>query len=142
MKKLILLLVVASLLSCGKMRGWFPGWEGDLTQPLKGCQHDLTVHYSNNCDMNLLVYFIEVDPGTIVNCEILVYSGNLGSNLSKTFTIHKGKIGYFVFAENEEGKCSGAHRKSETWVNCSQSNGDEAFFQVCNSLVVQPFCNF
>ncbi len=134
--RILVILFAIILVGCDGVRGWFPGW-GDSTQilipqPKEGCQQDLSVHYSNNCDMNLLVYFIEVDPGTIVNCEILVYSGNLGSNLSKTFTIHKGKIGYFVFAENEEGKCSGAHRKAETWVDCSQSTGDEAFFQVCN----------
>lgn len=54
------------------------------------------------------------------------------ANETKTVTIHKGKLGYFVFAENVEGKCTGGHRKAEAWINCELSTSEETYLEVCH----------
>ena len=98
----------------------------------KAVIRDLTVHYKNNGSKNLIMYFIEVNPGITVVCETLTDLGTMSINETKTVTIHKGKNGYFVFAEDNEGKCSSGHRKADAWVNCEQSSSDEVTFNVCN----------
>jgi hypothetical protein len=135
MRKIAVALIFLGSSACNGMHGWFPGWDDNpktsSTQPPEGCNKDVTVHYKNNCSKNLIMYFIEVNPGTTVNCESLNNYGFMASNEIKTATIHKGKNGYFVFAEDEEGKCTGGHRKAEYWVNCEQSNNEEATFNIC-----------
>ncbi len=135
MKKLIIIIIVFSLIGCDGIHGWFPGYtdpQPTPTQPTTGCNKDLTVHYKNNCSKDLIMYFIEVNPGTTVMCESLIDQGSMNMNETKTVVIHKGKNGYFVFAEDKEGKCSSGHRKADAWVNCEQSTSDEATFNVCN----------
>ena len=78
------------------------------------------------------MYFTEANHGTIVDCENLTDNGTISENETKSVTIHKGKSGYFVFAEDAEGKCTGGHRKAEYWFNCEQSTSDEATFDVCH----------
>lgn len=135
-KKIFFFIAVIFCISCNGIHGWFPGWDDNpktsTTQPVQGCNKDLTVHFKNNCSKNLIMYFIEVNPNTTFNCENLIDYGFMASNKTKTATIHKGKMGYFVFAEDEEGKCTGGHRKAEYWVNCEQSTSDEANFDVCH----------
>lgn len=125
------LLIVIMLSGCDGIRGWWPGTDGTSTIPTQGCDKDLTVYYKNNCEKTLIVYFTEVNPGSIVDCKTLQDYGSIYSDQSKTFTIHKGKIGFFVFAEDQEGKCTGGHRKAEAWVNCSQSTSNEVSFSIC-----------
>ena len=78
------------------------------------------------------MYFTEVHPGTTAHCESLERYGFIASNETKLATVHKGNNGYFVFVEDEEGKCTDRHRKAEYWVNCEQSTNDEASFNVCH----------
>jgi hypothetical protein len=133
MKKISVILSMIILSGC---QGWFPGWDDNpkttTTQPAQGCNKDLMVHYKNNCPKDLIMYFIEVSPGTMVNCESLTDLGGITINETKTVTIHKGKNGYFVFAQDVEGKCTGGHRKAEYWVNCEQSTSDEVTFDICH----------
>lgn len=135
-KNLIALLSLLTILSSCGLKGWFPGWDDNpktsTTQPVQGCNKDVTVHYKNNCSKSLIMYFTEVNPGTTVNCETLTEHGHMTSNAILTAIIHKGKLGYFVFAEDVEGKCTGGHRKAEYWVNCEQSTSEEATFDVCH----------
>ena len=132
MRIAVLLLMTVTLFSgCDRIRGWWPGTDGTSTMPSQGCDKDLTVYYKNNCGKTLIVYFTEVNPGTTVDCNVLQDYGSIYADQSKTFTIHKGKIGFFVFALDQEGKCTGGHRKAEAWVNCSQSSSNEASFNIC-----------
>ena len=134
MKKILAFLTIILLTGCNGIHGWFPGYtdpQPTQTQPAQGCNKDLTVHYKNNCSKDLIMYFIEVNPGTTVNCESLGDFGTMTANETETVTIHKGKIGYFVFADDTEGKCKGGHRKAERWINCEQSNNGEVTFNVC-----------
>lgn len=135
MRQALFLFLTISLCSCG-LHGWFPGWDDNpktsTTQPTQGCNKDLIVHYKNNCSKELIMYFIEINPGSTFNCESLGDSGTIAANETKTVTIHKGKLGYFVFAEDTEGKCTGGHRKADAWVSCEQSTSDEATFDVCH----------
>ncbi len=101
------------------------------TSPSAGCNRDVTIQFRNTCGKDLIVYMIEALPASTFNCESLIYLGRIGNNISRKFEIKKGKIGYFVFAENEEGQCTGRYRKSELWVDCSNSNGNEAHFTTC-----------
>ncbi|MFT4016994.1 MAG: hypothetical protein QM668_08540 [Agriterribacter sp.] len=136
MRKIAITIISLNLFACNGIHGWFPGWDDNpktsATQPTQGCYKDIAVHYKNNCSKSLVMYFIEVNPGTTVNCESLNDYGFMASNETKTATIHNGKIGYFVFADDAEGKCTGGHRKAEYWVNCEQSTSEEASFNVCN----------
>jgi hypothetical protein len=135
MKELIIIIIVFSLIGCDGIHGWFPGYtdpQPTPTQPTIGCNKDLTVHYKNNCSKNLIMYFIEVSPNTTINCESLEDLGIIVMNETKTMIVHKGKLGYIVFAEDEEGKCTGGHRKAELYVNCELSTSDDAYFNVCN----------
>lgn len=128
--------MILSITSCNGIRGWFPGYtdpQPTSTQPKTGCTSDVTVHYKNDCSKNLIMYFIEVNPGTTVICESLIDYGNMTINEVKTVTIHKGKLGYFVFAEDSDGKCTGGRRKAETWVNCEQSTNENVNFNVCQN---------
>ncbi|MCC6690411.1 MAG: hypothetical protein IT235_02650 [Bacteroidia bacterium] len=135
MKK-ILLYSIIFLSSCDGIHGWFPEWDDNPkttpTQPAQGCNKDLTVHFKNNCSKNLIMYFIEVNPSITVSCESLQNYGFMASNETKSVTIHKGKNGYFVFAEDEEAKCTGGHRKAEYWINCERSTSNEVSFDVCH----------
>lgn len=137
MKKRLSLFLLLSFFfaSCG-LKGWFPGWDDNpkttTIQPTQGCNKDLIVNYKNNCSKRLIMYFMEITPGSRFNCESLIDLGTMAANEVKTVIIHKGKLGYFVFAEDEEGKCTGGHRKAEAWVSCEQSTSDEASFNVCN----------
>lgn len=99
--------------------------------PSVGCNQDVSTNFKNNCNIELLVYFIEVIPGSTFNCTSFSNFGRLGPNQSRKFTIHKGKIAQFVFAIDPEGQCTRGHRKSEFWVDCSKSNGNEGFFSTC-----------
>lgn len=135
MKNITFLITVIFFTGCG-LKGWFPGWDDNpkisTTQPTQGCNKDLNVHYKNNCSKTLIMYFIEINPGTTFVCESLSDLGSININEMKTVTIHKGKIGYFVFAEDIEGKCTGGQRKAEYWVSCEQSTSEEASFDICH----------
>ena len=135
MKKILVFLTTILFTGCNGIHGWFPGYtdpQPTQTQPAQGCNKDLIVHYKNNCSKDLIMYFTEVNPGITIICGSLTDLGSMNTNETKTVTIHKGKIGYFVFAEDSEGKCSSAHRKADAWVNCQQSTSDEANFDVCH----------
>jgi hypothetical protein len=134
-KKIFFVSLVLSFVGCG-LHGWFPGWDENpkisTTQPTQGCNRDLIVHYKNNCSKELIMYFIEINPGSTFNCETLGGFGNMAANEMKTVTIHKGKLGYFVFAEDAEGKCNIGHRQAEAWVSCENATSGEASFDICH----------
>ena len=134
MKKILFIILITTIFGCD-LRGWFPGWDDNTTtstkQPIQGCNNDININYKNNCSKALLLYFIEINPRVTFNCESLSSYGTIGADQIKTVTIHKGKLGYFVFAEDTEGKCTSGHRKSEAWVNCEQSTSSEVSFNVC-----------
>jgi|GEM_PF-5049987 len=131
MNKILFLLALVTLIGCG-FPGVSDGPSQSSHQPSAGCNQDVKVHYRNNCGKNLIVFFIEVNPGTPAICESLERMGSILVNQRREFTIHKGKTAFFVFAEDEEGKCNGGHRKSEAWVNCEQASSSEASFDVCH----------
>ncbi|SEM90973.1 hypothetical protein SAMN04488505_10719 [Chitinophaga rupis] len=134
MKVLSCIFLMLTLPACDGIRGWFPGYtdpKPSQAKPDQGCNKDLTVHYKNNCSKQLIMYFTEITPGSSFQCEGLGNLGMIVVNETKSVTVHKGKIGYLVFAEDPEGRCNSAHRKSEAWVNCEQSNNEEATFNVC-----------
>lgn len=133
MKNYSSIFILFTIFNCN---GWFPGFTDDQpvqSQPSQGCNKDLNLQFKNNCNQNILLYFLEINPGETVDCEKMVDYGTIPINeTSGTFKIHKGKIGYFVFANDKEGKCSSQHRKSETWINCEQSNNSDVIFNICN----------
>ncbi len=77
----ILIIVTVIVVSGCGLKGWFPGWDDNpktsTTQPAQGCNQDINVHYKNNCSKELIMYFIEVNPGTTVNCESLEDFGSI-----------------------------------------------------------------
>ena len=136
MKKTLLVIFSMTIISCNGIHGWFPGFTDNpptsTTQPSVGCNKDINVHYKNNCSKELIMYFIEVSPNTTINCETLEDLGIISLNETKTTMVHKGKLGYFVFAEDKEGKCTCGHRKAESYVNCEQSTGEDVYIDVCH----------
>lgn len=136
MKKLFIAFHFLFFGSCKGITGWFPGWDNSpqtsSSQPTVGCSKDLNVHFKNNCTMSLIMYFIEINPGSNFLCENLNEYGIIALDATKSIIIHKGKLGFVVFAEYVEGKCTGGHRKSERWINCEKSTSDEVIFNVCN----------
>ncbi|MDY0905629.1 hypothetical protein [Pedobacter sp. CFBP9032] len=132
----IAICLILSCLSCHKIRGWFSGYDEATPQnPIQqtGCSKDVVVHYKNNCNSSLLLYYKEFTEGDSFKCEDLTYYGTLNIGDISAVTIHKGKSGYFVFATNKIGKCTGGDRKSEYWFRCSANiTLDDSNFNTCN----------
>lgn len=91
MKKRYIIVAVIFSFGCNGIHGWFPGYTDPQPAPAQGCNKDLTVHYKYNCEKSLIMYFIEVNPGTTVECEKLNDNGTISANETKAVTVHKGK---------------------------------------------------
>lgn len=118
--------------SCGKVRGWWPGVTDPISAPTNGCNKDIDVIFNNNCYNSLIVFFLEVNPGSEINCEKLYNIGTIDQDQNtKIVTIHKGKIGYFVFAESINGQCTGGKRKAERFVEYSGNTSNQVTLSMC-----------
>jgi len=138
MKKFIIVIIgFLTLVGCKEcpIRGGFPEKITDPNtspnRPTNGCKVDLTTNFKNNCNIKLYVFYLEIDPGAFIKCEELQYGGELSPNQSKQYIIHKGKLGYFVFAEALDAKCTDSQIKSLKWVDCSNSTSNTGFFDTC-----------
>jgi hypothetical protein len=98
--------------------------------PNRVCAKDIRVHFKNNSESPLLVFFAEVNPGGVISCDHLQSGGSIAVGDLSTTILHKGKIGYFVFAETQEGSRSIAKRRAETWVQCVPSATDDVYFDM------------
>ncbi len=130
----ILSVAYCFITSCGPMTGY-----GDdktatsTTKPTAGANQDVTVHFSNNCGQDVLVYYNEILPGSILPCESLKDLGLLTRNNEIPVTVHKGKIGFIVFAETSEGKCTGGKRKAVSWIDASNASSASSYFNSCSN---------
>jgi len=102
------------------------------TKPAEGAKIDITAIYKNNCGVDLLVYYIEVPPGSTFSCSQLTYVGALPIEGTIAVTLHVGKIGYAVFAMSADGQCSGSEQKAYSWIDGSRATSSEGHFNVCN----------
>lgn len=107
---------------------------GEMTKskPVKGSDHDVTVYWKNNCENTLIVYAIQIAPGSSFNCDQLEYYGSVSKMGNFSYVIPKGKIAFFAFAETTAGQCTGGQRKAEYWVNTENSTATTANFPICN----------
>ena len=140
MKKLALLVCSLLTAGCGEngFKLGFPPQEiskpqppASTSRPATGCTRDVTVNYTNNCSKELVMYFIEMSPGDSMPCESAKDEGVIQAGGSKSITVHSGKIGFVIFAEDAEGRCTTSHRKAESWVHCEQATGNIANFNIC-----------
>lgn len=114
----------------------WPGYGDDSTvisstEPTSGANQDVEIYFANNCDQDLLIYFNETMPGSILPCTTLKDYGWLKRNSKIRVTVHKGKIGFIAFAENTEGKCTGGNRRAEKWIDASNASSNTSFFNAC-----------
>lgn len=100
------------------------------TRPEIGCAQDVLVSFKNKTDKLLYMYYIEVVPGTHYVCDNLKYHGTISPDNTDDILIHKGKTMNIIFATSQEGKCSFAHRKFDTWLDCTKATNGKAFFDV------------
>ena len=132
-KHSILLILTTAISGCN-LHGWWPGVTDPQQRannpPVNGCNQEIIVDYFNNDKESLLVYSIQVNPGAHFDCSQLVDIGVVLPNEHVKYTIQKGKLAYFVFAENSSGQCNSADRKVETWVDCSKAINDQAHFNI------------
>ena len=135
MKICIILSSLLLLMGCGKIKGWFgetdvDSWSRPAPQR-SGCKRDTNVSFTNDCTKGLIMYFMELSPGAGIDCNNLTEYGLIGVNATKSVIIHSGKSGYFVFAEDAQGRCSEGHRKATRSVDCQQATSDNASFRIC-----------
>lgn len=134
--KLIYLIFLGFLLSgCGdgpcRLPGCSDGPSQGSNRPTAGCNQDVNIIYSNQCGLRLLVYFIEVSPNSNFDCSKLEDYGSVNNGQTITVTVHTSKIGFIVFSETPEGKCTGGRRKFESWIHCENASSSSAYFNIC-----------
>jgi hypothetical protein len=135
MKKIAMVAIVSAFTisnfeSCGDQTDIF-STHVVKNPPQSGCKSNIKATFRNNCDERLSLFFLQVKPGTTVPCSSLNFIGSVDANQSISVTINSGYTGRYVFEENSGDKCDGSNTKSDGWLDCSQTNGSDAYFDIC-----------